>query len=298
MKLIPKFFNKPHPFIFNAYSIATPSIVSFVIIVVLAPFQFREVGMLDRIMAGIIISTLVALGVFLSVKGLKKLLPNKMSEDQWTVGKEFLLFLLVLCNIVFLILIAFLIFKPNKAYVLTLFLDIASTTVAISILPILVLILFEQYRHQKTQLKKATALTDSLKIHNDELLTSIVHEEANKQQALLIKSESNDIELQLNQQDLIYVKSDGNYVDIHYFNIDKIQKKTIRNRLKRLEDSLPNEVFFRCHNSFIVNGIHIIKVQGNARNLMLHLKGIPTSIPVSRAKASILSAFLENLQKQ
>ncbi len=287
-------FNKPHPFIFSVYSIVIPSAITFLIIVVLAPFQFQEFEMNYRIISAGMISMLVALGILITVKGLKKLLPNAMSEDKWTVGKEFLLVLFVLLTIIFLIFIALLIFQISEAPVISLFLKSASITLAISLLPILVLILFEQYRYQKIQLKKATALTEFLTIRNHELLL----DQVSPKQALFIKSENHDIELQLHPQDLIYLKSDGNYVEVYFNNSDETQKKVVRNRLKTIEYMLPNKLFFRCHNSFIVNGSHIIKVEGNARNLMLHMKGISAQIPVSRTKSKTIATFLENLQNE
>lgn len=289
--------NKPHPFIFNAYSIAIPSALTFLIIVLLAPFNFQSMEITNRAIIAGVLAVLVAVGVFLTVTGLKKLFPARMSEDRWTLGKEFLLVLLVVAKITFLILIAVLLFQTNQVPFLSLLAKTAFITLAISILPILVLVLFEQYRHQSLQLTKATALTEALKIRYDELQESQSAEEMSKQ-SLLIKSETDDIELQLTPEDLVYVKSDGNYVEVYFYNAGEIQKKVLRNRLKAIENMLPPATFFRCHNRFIVNGSHIIRVEGNARALLLHLKGAPIPVPVSRAKAKAIAAFLENLPKR
>lgn len=290
-----EFFKKPHPFIFSVYSIVIPSVVTFLILVVFAPFQFQHLEMNVRIISASLISLLVAFSIFITVKGLQQLFPTTMAEDKWNIGKEFLLVLLVLFNITVLILIAFLAIQTSTTPILSMFFKFASITLAVSLLPILVSILFEQYRHQKIQLKKALALTESLKTPHQALHVNHAAQ-VNTAQTLLIKSENNHIELRLNPQDLIYLKSDGNYIEVYFNNSSKIEKKVIRNRLKTIEHSLPEQLFFRCHNSFIVNGNHIIKVEGNARNLMLHLKEISEQIPVSRTKAKIISSFLENLQ--
>lgn len=291
-----KLLKKPHPFIFNCYSIIIPSTVSFLIIVLLAPYDFQKLDLKYRIVFAAIISTLVALGVWATVKFSKSLMPKVMAEDRWTVGKELLQILFILGIIILLISITFILFQKSEMQLVPLFFKIASTTIAISILPILVLVLFEQYRHQKLQLKKAATLTASLKNRNEELLRS-KQENTSIKEILLIKGDNDAIEIQLKPQDLIYLKSDGNYLEVYFQNADKIQKKVIRNRLKTIENSLPDKLFFRCHNSFIINGRYILKIEGNARNLTLHLKGISTPIPVSRTKAKVISSFLENLQK-
>ena len=291
-----KLLKKPHPFIFNHYSIIIPSAVSFLIIVLLAPYDFQKIGLKYRIIFAAIISMLVALGVWATVKILKKLMPKTMAEDQWTVGKEFLQILFILCIIILLISVTFILFQKSEMPLVALFYKIAFTTIAISILPILVLVLFEQYRHQKLQLKKAATLTVLLKNQNEQLLRN-KQENSSTNELLLIKGDNDAIEIQLKPQDLIYFKSDGNYLEIYFNNVNKIQKKVIRNRLKTIENSLPHKLFFRCHNSFIINGNHIVKIEGNARNLTLHLKGISTPIPVSRTKAKAISLFLEKLQK-
>ena len=281
---------KPHPFIFNAYSVVIPSLITFIILVVLAPFQFQGLEIYYRIVYAFIISLIVALGIVVSIKGLQILFPTFISEDKWTVGKEFFLFLFVVLIIVILISIACLQLPIKYTSISALLFKTTSITLSISLLPILISILFEQYRHQKLQLEKATLLTDSLKMRNELLL---------KKETLLppifLKSENKDIVLQLNPEDLIYLKSDGNYVEVYYYNSNEIHKKVIRNRLKTIEHILPNDLFYRCHNRFIINGNHIIKIEGNARNLILHLKGISECIPVSRAKAKGIAAFLENL---
>ena len=291
-----RFFRKKHPFIFDSNSVAIPSIIGFIIILLFAPFQIREVGLTERIIAAVVIGVLIALGILFSVKGIKKIFPSLLLEDEWTVGKEFLLVIFVLFNITLLLFAAFLLVKPNQESIPTLYVEIVTITLAISVLPILISILFEQYKFQRTKLKTVTALTESLKTRNTELLEDI-KKTARTQQLLLIKSENNDIELQLKPHDLVYLKSDGNYIEIYFRNRDEIHKKILRNRLKVMEDALPAALFFRSHNRYIVNGIYIVKISGNSRKLLLHLKDVPTPIPVSRAKAKSITEFLEYLQK-
>ena len=204
--------------------------------------------------------------------------------------------LCVIFTIILLISIAFHIFLASNVSIVRIFLKTASITLAISIFPIIILVLFEQYKHKNLQLKRATTLTETLKNRNDKLLAENTTQVPYRL-PLLIRSENNHVELQLNPQDLIYIKSDGNYVEVYYNNDHIVQKKVIRNRLKAMEATLPNTLFFRCHNRFLVNGNYIFKVEGNARNLILHLKGVSEPIPVSRAKVNATNTFLGNIIK-
>ena len=283
-------FNKSHPFIFNTYSVFIPSLISFFIIVILSPFHFQEFDFIQRVTTGSLIALIVGLSIFFTVKLLQKCFPNLMDQDQWTVGKEFSLILFVLA-ILSLIISMVLYFYSNDDYTFGyLILKTTLTTLGIGIFPVLILVLFEQYQHQKKQFKKAAALNASLQQKKD--LNQAV-ESSNS--SLVFKSGKGKIELKLDSSDLAYIQSDGNYVEIYYFNQGTIQKKLIRNTLKNIALILPTHIFIRCHNRFIVNGNFIQKVEGNARNLILHLKEIPDEIPVSRAKVKSISTFLESL---
>jgi len=285
---------KPHPYIFNAYSVGIPCVITFLIIVVFAPFQFQEFDSGLKLLSGLVISVLVGLGILLSVSGLKRFWPEFMSEERWTVGKEIFLILSVVLVIIVLISAAVLLVTPSGISVWDLLLKTILITLAISSLPILITTLFEQNRHQKAQLKRAQALSESLRDRKEASPAPTPSPEADDSK-ILIRSENQDIELQLQAPELIYLQSDGNYLDVYYLNGGELQKKVIRNRLKALESQLPAVLFFRCHNRFIVNGQHIIKVEGNARNLMLHLKSVPEGIPVSRTRAREIGPFLEQL---
>lgn len=152
-------------------------------------------------------------------------------------------------------------------------------------------ILFEQYRHQKKQLQKAASLTNELK-----MLTQKLHEEkisSFQSDQIQICNEKEEVELQLEAQDLLFMRSEGNYIEVFYKNQDKVEKQLIRNRLKSMEHQLPESMFLRCHNRYMVNGGQILRVEGNARNLSLFLKGIQDSIPVSRSKVNIIDEYLK-----
>lgn len=286
-----KIWNKPHPFIFNAYSVVIPSLITLIILLLFRPFSIGELDSEIRFIVCFSISILVAISIFFTVKTLKALFPEMMSEEDWTVGKEFLLVITVLCTIVILTLFGSLAFMSETGNITTLFIKTAGLTIGIGIFPIIISILFEQFRHQKSQLARVSQLTSSLEKRNHQLEKE--KSENSDSIKVLVKSEKNDVELQLDAPELIFIKSDGNYLEVYFKRNDRVEKKLVRNKLKSIETDLSSKHFFRCHNRYIINYRRIVKVEGNARNLSLFLKDVEEPIPVSRTKANNIEDFLK-----
>lgn len=283
--MIAKIFRKPHPFIFNAYSIIIPGGVTFLIIALLAPLQYQEMDGLERSLNGAWIGLLVSATIFGSVQGLRKVFPQFMAEEEWTLGREILLYLIIVLMIIGTLFCSFYQWYSGNSSMAYFLIHTAGLTLIFSIFPILILVLFEQYSYQKRQLKQAQQLTHLLKAENHSL-------KSGKLSPIILKAENGKVALQLPPSELIYLKSDSNYVEVFYGLGESYARKLIRNRLKYLEEVLPANHFFRCHHRFIVNREQIIRVEGNARNLSLVLKGVDFKIPVSRAKATSIHAFL------
>ncbi|KAB8151352.1 hypothetical protein EZY14_018620 [Kordia sp. TARA_039_SRF] len=289
-----QFLKKPHPFIFNAYSVAIPGVASFLIILLLAPLDFKGMEITQRSMYALCIGGFVSVIIFSTVKLLQKLFPTFTQEDRWTIGKEILLFLLVVFLITLGIFLGIVTLYDTPQSAWKLFAKTAFISLCISFFPIVILVLFEQYLQQRKQFKYAQQLTQSLKVENQKLQIEKQHETTSSNQ-LQLKAENGKVELQLFASELICLQSDGNYIEVFY-EVDKtVHKKLLRNRLKSLEELLPKNTFFRCHNRFIINGNYIVQVAGNARNLELSLRGIAIKIPVSRSKANSISEFIQTL---
>jgi DNA-binding LytR/AlgR family response regulator len=293
--MILRLLKKPYPFIFNTNSVLVPSAVTFILILVLKPLGFSEIELIERLVIALVISTIIGVSIILGVRLLKKFAPNYMNEDGWTVGKEMSLFLFVLLIITISITLVLLTMNliQNGAVLTTrkalkLFLNTAYITFGLSILPVLVIILFEQHNHQKKQYQKAQHLSNLLQ---NQLKT--IASKGNKEDKLIFSSDKNDIALQVDASDVIFIQSDGNYVEINYINQDKLQKKLIRNRIKAIEEQLPQAIFFRCHNRYMVNTKRITNVTGNARGLYLNLENTKAVIPVSRSKVKAFHAIFK-----
>lgn len=82
----------------------------------------------------------------------------------------------------------------------------------------------------------------------------------------------------IDPEQIDYCKSDGNYTEI----VTKEGEKTvISKKLKFMENLLPSQIFFRVHNSYIIN-MNRIKEYHRPDNLVVLHNDV--SIPVSRSK--------------
>lgn len=281
--------NKPHPFIFNRYSVLLPSFVTFLVLVILKPFEFDTFLTNQLVLWSVSFAVIVGTTVFCCVAVVKRYF-RKTIEENWTVKNEVLLVLFVLVVISLVVYALFLNLNPQTDRI-ELFRLVVLRTVAISFFPVLILVLYEQNHHQKVQWQQAEKLNQELlnkqnsefqKTHN------ITHSEK-----IVLVAENNKVALQIDPRDFFFVKSEGNYVDVYYHQNRKVQKELIRNSLKAVEEQLSVTDFFRCHNRFLINLRHIQKVEGNARNLELSLANIEEKIPVSRSKSEMLLRLLQ-----
>lgn len=90
----------------------------------------------------------------------------------------------------------------------------------------------------------------------------------------------------LDHLEILFVESDGNYCSIHTTNEKKI---VITKKLKEVNELLPNDHFFRIHNSFVIN---LDKVKEFLKTDGYVVLENNHKIPVSRQKKS---EFLEKL---
>lgn len=95
---------------------------------------------------------------------------------------------------------------------------------------------------------------------------------------------SNEI-IFINPQDIVYFKSDGNYTHIYTVNDELMIAKT----LKYIANLLPEVLFFRIHQSYIINLKYIVAFDKSTGYVKLTNQ---QAFPVSRSKKS---EFLERL---
>lgn len=281
---IQRFLNKPHPFTFNRYSVLLPSIVTFLVLVILKPFEFDTFLTNQLILWSLLFSVIAGATVYCCVAIVQKYF-RKTVEENWTVKNEVILILSVLVTISLIIYALFLMQSPQIGR-WELFSLVVFRTLAISLFPVLILVLYEQYHHQIIKTRQAEQLNHEL--HKKQNTGSPSAHDSTNFVKVVLMAENDKVALQVDPMDLFFVKSEGNYVEVFYYQNREVQKELIRNSLKAIEEQLSASVFFRCHNRFLVNLHHILKIEGNARNFEIELNNVEERIPVSRSKSEKL----------
>ena len=90
---------------------------------------------------------------------------------------------------------------------------------------------------------------------------------------------------------ILYCKADGATADIFYKIGDKTTSFSASRTLKDMEGQLPENVFCRCHHSYVVNLMFVERFEQTGRNGVVHLKN-KEAIPVSVSK---MEHFTERL---
>ncbi len=278
-----KFLKTPHPIGFGWIYALLPALLVLFILVVLAPYGFGKLHLLDRFLKALPFGIITALAAPVNLFLVRLAFPNGVNADTWTLGREFLydiydILLIGLWNAIYLNLA----FQPNESFT-SLLLRLESHTLIVGILPIISLV---SYKHHKA-LQNQLQLTQKI---NGRLLAKL--EDNNSIDEISLFSETGSFEIKLLGNQILFLKSDGNYVEVFYILNGLTKKHLIRNRLKNLYQQLPKKVFFQCHKSYIVNPSKITKVDGNARDLKLIMcNGL--KVPVSRDNSSDLMVMLQ-----
>ena len=92
--------------------------------------------------------------------------------------------------------------------------------------------------------KKSVTINDTL----EELLINLSNQNSNKGSRIGFSFDGKIIFL--TSDEIMYCESDGNYTNIH---LQKGKKLLISQTLKKVEEKLPKDTFYRVHNSFIIN---------------------------------------------
>lgn len=93
--------------------------------------------------------------------------------------------------------------------------------------------------------------------------------------------------LLLKQEDIIHIQANGSYSIIHCVGG---KKHTVTKNLKAMEEILDHELFFRCHNSFIIN-LNCVKKIFRSDGFSLEMED-GSVVEVSRAKKEELMKLL------
>ncbi|MDX1628864.1 MAG: LytTR family DNA-binding domain-containing protein, partial [Fulvivirga sp.] len=165
------------------------------------------------------------------------------------------------------------------------YIQFLTTTLAVGLAPTIVLVLIDQNRLLKKNLKEAGKVNERLVHHK-------IGEKA--QEEITIQSTLPGQQFMTTRNNLLYFESADNYVIAHFRQGDEVQSEFIRIPLKDVEHQLSAyPEFYRCHRAYIVNIDLIKNVTGNAQGLKISLPGVKDDVPVSRSYIKDFRAVID-----
>lgn len=283
----------------------------YVFLLIFQPFglNFLEPSLKHPVFLGYAVVCYIMLG--LNILILPRLLKDVFNEARWTVLHQIVwevwtVFTIGAGNYFFTHRIVD--YLSDLDYGSASFFWFQKITLAIAIIPIIVLTLWTQIYLLKKNLKAAEEINAKIKATSKaaggidaQIVTSSqdIPKEALTESAhipkLVLKSDSTRETLEVDPESILLIESVGNYVEIMVQKEkDKVERTLLRSSLKRLERQLKEFPFlFKCHRSFIVNIKRIQRANGNAQGYKLSFEGLDKEIPVAR---SYLKKFREHMR--
>jgi two-component system LytT family response regulator len=127
------------------------------------------------------------------------------------------------------------------------------------------------------------ALRDAVKSAHEKLLSEQQRVPEITDHTGIVIHDSRKGMIVLRFQDILFCQSDGAVVEITTLKNNKLEKTITYRTLKELEQDFANRPFCRTHHGYIVNMIHIDRVEKTGRNGVIHLtNGIQVAISVQR----------------
>lgn len=163
----------------------------------------------------------------------------------------------------------------DPRFILDLFKVSAKNTALVLLLPYSVLWLYFSWIEKKSELQKLTenpANTDTSK------------------NMIPFHDEKGELRFSVKIENLLYLESADNYVNIYYIDKEKIARFTLRNTIKRLEETLNGTEIIRCHRSYMVNFEKVKILRKDKDELSLELD-VPSAIALPVSKTYVQSVM-------
>lgn len=188
--------------------------------------------------------------------------------------KHYLLWLSIEISLISLVYI-FLYGNPVGNFINDLLFSIKYTLLGIC-LPYSFAVLIIYYKNQRAEI---------------ELLQKEISKPA-KKRLLSFKDENAKIKFSVQTNDLLLLESTDNYVSVYYILENKVQRQLLRNSLKNLEEMLLENSIIRCHRSYMVNSQNIEFVKKDGKKIIIKIKQLDKTIPVSQKYSSLFIDLL------
>lgn len=201
---------------------------------------------------------------------------SQFNEDKWTVGREIgwsLMQFICIGSVLFLYHVQ----AGDVSFSIKTYSIFIAVSFAIGTAPVIGIVMYEQNRLLKKNLKAALSLNQQL--------AHPLPTNTNKHQEFVLLSDNEKEKVKFEQNQLILISSADNYVEVFLEEDGQVQKHILRSSLKRIANQLQhNNHFFRCHRAHLINIKHIESVTGNAQGYKVKLTKVEEVIPVSRSQ--------------
>jgi DNA-binding LytR/AlgR family response regulator len=277
----------PFQFLFTHTFWATLGLSTFLFLFlkVFEPFGLGQNLRTSVYAAAAVYSLIPSLVIIVHRHALRAFLPFYSKESEWTIGKEVTFYLILFVSVGILNTVASFFLDANVSVevILEEFLRDTLHTVAIGVIPVVLLNLLSYIFLLRKNQQKSTQLSDVLRERVPETATR-------PESTIRITSPLKKDELVINLEEVLFVQSVGNYLDIYFEN----GKKTVRHSMSSFESLLSGHPeFFRCHRSYIINVRKIKQVTGNSMGYKVFF-GDDLEVPVSRAKLEEFDKAVRN----
>jgi len=207
------------------------------------------------------------------------------NENTWTIGKQLIIFLLILVVVTTLNWFYTRIILLNiKANYNVRYFNMIGYTFSVGIFPFVAFIYFNEKKDREKFKKGAN------KISLEKQISPLKDEESKR---ITIKTFPKNETISFFLNDLIYIKSEGNYVSFFILENDILKELVIRCTLHNIEKQLKEyKIIYRVHRSFMINARYFYKIIGNARGYQLVSSKLEKTIPVSRRFSKNKLTFL------
>ncbi|MFT3748623.1 MAG: LytTR family DNA-binding domain-containing protein [Agriterribacter sp.] len=267
-----------------------------------SPLQLLYTSAMYGFVTGIVILT----GGYFFIKAIAP----RINEEQWTLGKQILLNIILMIGITVCNVLA-----TQWVHQITLPLwwhfNMLKWVVMLGALPIAIAELFSYNYYLRQHVDSAERLSKNIPvscegstqpaepelnhqlIHNVVLkqfdLVPVVEEKATKtifrkrSFLLTLTGDNQNDRLEIPHKNLLAVQALDNYVNVFWEQNGNLQTTMLRNTLTNINEQLIDmPCIYRSHRGWLVNINRVIQVEGNAQGLKLSIDLLPQPVPVSR----------------
>lgn len=119
-------------------------------------------------------------------------------------------------------------------------------------------------------------------------------EEVQPERLIHFSESSGNQKLSVTLADVLYLQSNDNYVTVFYRKGNAVEKMLLRNTLKQMEHELASHGIVRCHRSYMINPLNIVRKEKATNGFVIGVKDSPEiTIPVSKTYTSEIEKIIQ-----